>query len=546
MSNILETLKTLGPARLGIMGAILFALLIFFIFISVRISTPNMTLLYADLSSVDAGAVAAKLEETKIKYKMSSSGKKIMVSENDVGRARMLLADAGLPNGGSMGYEIFDKKSSFGTTTFEQNINQVRALEGELSRTIASLNSIKKARVHLVLPQREIFSRQSRPASASVVIDINSGYHMDRTQVASIQALVANAVPRLKSEKVSIIDSDNNLLANGKTDSEQLLPLKAEEMKLGIESRMITSIEDIVGKIVGYGKVRAQVNAEVNFDRISTNEELYDPEGQVLRSTQTIEESNSEKEPFAQDVSVKNNLPGIGGDLLLDDSPTSKSNRIEETANFEISKTIRSTIREIGEINRLTVAVVIDGKYITDENGEKTYVPRKPLELEQISKLIKSSIGFDDTRGDEIEVINMQFATIDMGDPDADKILGFEPDALKETIEMLVIAFVILLVVILVIQPMVGRILETSESFSSGDNDAKMLLESNETQALEAPHAPAKVESAQNEEESDALIDMNAVEGKVRASTVKKVEDIVESYPNETVSVIRSWMSQEQ
>ena len=216
------------------MGAVLVGLLMFFVFVSMRITTPSMQLLYADLSNADSGAVAAKLEETQIPYAISTDGSRITVPEDHVGRARMLLAEAGLPNGGSLGYELFDDQSGFGTTNFVQNINQVRALEGELARTISSLDNIRSTRVHLVLPQRELFSRDNRAASASVFLGVRSGSQIQREQIQSIQSLVSSAVADLKPGDVSIIDSNGNLLAKGEDDSANANSLKAEEMRLSL------------------------------------------------------------------------------------------------------------------------------------------------------------------------------------------------------------------------------------------------------------------------------------------------------------------------
>jgi flagellar M-ring protein FliF len=171
-----------------------------------QVTSPNMKILYRDLPTEDASSISAKLEELKIQYEVSGDGTRIMVSDKDVGRARMALAQEGLPNGGSLGYELFDKQSSFGTTNFVQNITQVRAMEGELARTISSLESIKSARVHLVLPQRELFSRESRPASASVFLHLRGAAQLDKEQIAGIQSLIASAVPDLKSKNVSIVD----------------------------------------------------------------------------------------------------------------------------------------------------------------------------------------------------------------------------------------------------------------------------------------------------------------------------------------------------
>ena len=546
MNSFVETIKQLGPARIAIMGGVLVGLLLFFVFVSMRVSTPELELLYDDLSSVDSGAMAGKLAEQGIQYDVSADGKRIMVPADQVGQARMLLAKEGLPNGGSMGYEIFDQQSGFGTTNFVQNVNQVRALEGELARTIGAVEDIRSARVHLVLPQRELFSRESRPASASVFLSLRPGARLETEQILSIQSLVSSAVPQLKTESVSVIDSNGNLLARGGDTDEAMLTVKAEEMRRNYESRMTRAVEDIVGRVVGFGHVRANVTADLNFDRISTNEELYDPESAVLRSTQTIEENNVERDSPSGDVSVQNNLPGIAGDLFVDPKPAVESNRVEETANFEISRTVRNMVREVGEVRKLSVAVLVDGNYTTNDEGNRVYEPRTQEQLDQIAALVRSAIGYDETRGDVLEVVNMQFADIDATDDllEEELLFGFERSDLLDAVEIITVAIMIILVILLVIQPMVGRLLATEGPQLEEDLEAQLLTGRPLSPALEGPESGEDFEPPSLEEE-DTLIDMRQVEGKVKASSIKKVEDIVENYPSETVSVLRSWMSSE-
>ena len=544
MNSFVETLKQLGPSRLAIMAAILVGLVLFFIFVSLRVSTPAMKLLYSDLSSSDSGAIAAKLEESEIPYEVSSDGGRIMVSEAEVGRARLLLAEAGLPNGGSLGYELFDKQSGFGTTNFVQNINQVRALEGELARTISSLGSVRSARVHLVLPQRELFSRESRPSSASVYVGVRPGAVIEREQILAIQSLISSAVPDLKAQNVTIIDSNGNLLAKGgEEDQEGMLSVKAEELRRSYESRLTNKIEEQVSRIVGFGNVQAIVTAEMNFDRISTNEELFDPESQVVRSSQVTEENNTEREPVADDVSVQNNLPGIGGDLLADNAPTEESNRLEEVTNFEISRTVRNTVREIGAVTNLSVSVAVDGRYITNAEGERVYEERSAEEIAQIEELVRAAIGYDEDRGDTLTVKNFQFEEIDTNAEGVDEsmLFGFQKADLIDAAEVLLVGIMIILVVLLVLQPMVSRLLATDEKDVDEELEADLLTMRTAAPALEGPDASELDE----DEEEESLIDIQGVDGKVKSSSIRKVEEIIENYPNETVSVIRSWMTQE-
>jgi flagellar M-ring protein FliF len=557
VNSLFETLKKLGPARLGVLGAVLLGLLMFFVFVSMRVTSPDMKMLYTDLSTESMSSVAAKLEELQIRYQVSNDGARVMVPANDVGRARMLLAQDGLPNGGSLGYEIFDKQSSFGTTNFVQNINQVRALEGELARTISSLDPVKSARVHLVLPQRELFSRESREASASVFIHLKGGAMLDRQQISGIQSLIASAVPDLKAKNVSLIDSVGNLLAQGGQEDEALFANKAEEQQRKYEQKIMTTVEDLVGRTVGFGKVRVSANALMNFDRVSEAQESYNPEGQVVRSTSTTEESSAEKEAASNNVSVQNNLPGGGADMLGDNGPTSNSNRTEETTNYEISKTTKNLVRETGQVTRLSVAVLIDGTYTTDAEGKKTYQPRSEQELDRIAALVRSAIGFDANRGDTLEVVNMQFAEI-QAEPEDDgtKIMGFERADLLDAAEVLTVAVMIILVVLLILQPMVGRLLATEgpKLDDAGMPENELLPGMQMNPALMGPGmsssggmtgADGEYVPPELSDETDSLIDVQKVEGRVKASSLKKVEDIVTAYPEETVGVLRNWMTQE-
>lgn len=541
MNDFLETIRKLGPARLAVMGSVLVGLLLFFIFISMRISTPEYQLLYDELSVTDSAAMSAHLEESGIKYEVSADGSIIKVPEDAVGQARMLLAQEGLPNGGSMGYEIFDSKSSFGTTNFVQNINQIRAMEGELARTIGSLEPVRSARVHLVLPQRELFSRENRASSSSVFLGLRPGATLSQEQILAIQSLVSSAVPQLKPQSVAVIDSNGNLLARGEGDEDIMMSLKSEEMRRNYERRLTGAVEDLVGRVVGFGKVRANITADLNFDRITTEEQLFDPESQVVRSSQIVEEINTEREPPSSEVSVQNNLPGITS-LSGESQPVLESNRVEETTNYEISRTVRNMVSEVGEVRRLSVAVLVDGTYTTDEEGNRVYQPRPEEELDQIAALVQSAIGFDQSRGDSLEVANLQFADItqEQGLEEDDRLFGFERSDLLDAVEIITVAIMIILVVLLVLQPMVGRLL-------SPDGDLEEKLETEllagkpANPALTGPSG-AGFEPPQIEED-DTMIDMSRVEGKVKASAVRKVEDIVESYPGEAVSVIRSWMS---
>lgn len=580
MDALIETLKNLGPARLSMMMLTFFGLIIFFIFIAVKSSAPSMTLLYADLSTADSTEIAAKLDISKIPYSFSPDGKEIMVPGQEVGRARMLLAQDGLPHGASMGYEIFDKKQGFGTTNFVQNVNQLRALEGELARTIGTMEQIRSARVHLVLPQRELFSRESKPATASVFLNIRNSAQMGPEQIAAIQHLVASSVPQLKPTAVSIIDNNGNLLARGEEDgvTETLSAQTSNDMKSRYERNLSRNLEDMISRVVGFGKVRAQVTADIDFDVITRNSESYDPEGQVVRSTQNVNEDSTDSTGSTDNtVTVQNNLPGLPGGAGTGSAAGSSSKRAEETVNFEISKTVESVVRGGGEVKKLSVAVLVDGRYETetaplssgvegDVGTEETkddsqpparkYMPRSKEELDQIAVLVKSAIGYDESRGDTVEVVNLQFADSDavFSEIKDDLIFGFERADIISVVETATLSLVAILVILLVLRPMATHIASaasaaTAAEAGSAQKELAMLTgQTGMPAALAPPGAalPGGIPAAGEEpSELENMINMSQVEGKVKASSVQKISELVNSHPNETVSVIRNWMSQE-
>lgn len=569
MDSFFDTLKNMGPARLAVMALTLLGLVVFFIFIMARSSTPNMTLLYSGLSTSDSTEIAAKLDNTRVNYRLSDDGTQISVPHKDVGRARMLLAQEGLPRQGSMGYELFDQKQSFGETNFRQNINQLRALEGELSRTVGTLAQIRTARVHLVLPQRELFSRDTRPASASVFVSLRGNDNLGTEQIQAIQHLVAAAVPQLKAAHVAIIDQSGNLLARGEEgDSQSATARSSEDLRQKYEQRVTRSVEDLVGRIVGFGRVRANVTAELNFDIVSRNSETFNPEGQVVRSTQSVtDESQDASSSTGAPVSVETNLPGLPGGAGGNAQAGNRSNRTEEVTNFEISKTVESVVRAAGDVKRLSIAVVVDGRYETDANAAKpedapkdwtapkVYVPRSDEELDKIATLVKSAVGFDASRGDTVEVLNMAFAETDFFDGPVDdgSIMGFARADLLGLAETLALSLVAVLAILAVFRPLISHFAaaaKTAATSGAHADDLPPLLATQGAQAqLAGPQGmlpgAAGGMGGPTAGELDSMIDMTSVEGKVKASSVQKISELVTSHPNETVSVIRQWMSQE-
>ena len=557
MNPIAELLRQLGPVRVAALAATGIAVLGFFIFLSSRLSSGGMALLYGDLDPQDSGQIIQTLQSKNIPYDIKAGGKQIFVPGDQVLQLRVSLAESGLPGGGSVGYEIFDSNQGIGTTNFVQNINLVRALEGELGRTIGAMRNVRGARVHLVMPRRELFSREKQEASASVVLQVQGSARLGSEQVQAIQHLIAAAVPGMDPQKISVLDDRGQLLARGNGDSASAAAGTADEMRVGFENRMRQAIIELLERTVGLNRVRAEITAEIDYDRVVENAEIFDPDSQVARSTQTVQENENSSENDDQDtVTVQNNLPETEATAAgAGTSAASQVSRTEETVNFEITKTIRNRIKESGQIKRLSVAVLVDGKYVENNDGDKVWQPRAADELAQLETLVKSAVGFNEQRGDSVEIVNMQFVKLEpLEFDDGSLFLGISKEEFMQLAEILVLAVVGLLVILLVVRPVLTRLFESMPTALAGgpagalgDQEGVALAQ------LTGPEATADMaellEEDEEDEEDDSLldqmIDINQVEGRVRASSLKQIGEIVDKHPEEAIAIVRNWMYQE-
>jgi len=526
--------------RLALMGGVALVMVGFFIFITTRLATPNLDLLYKDLDPKDSSRIMQILDSQGIPYELGQGNSEIMIPHKEVARIRLVLADQGIPGGGNIGYEIFDDAESLGTTNFMQNVNMVRALEGELARTIQSISAVSSARVHLVLPKRELFSRERQDPSASIVLRMAGGNRLEKEQVLAIQHLVATAVPSLVPSRVSIVDDKGKLLAAGFEDENDIgiMADKTADRKRTFENRLAHTIEEMLEKTVGFGKVRAEISAEMDFDRISTQEEVYDPEGQVVRSTQSVEQSTSANDSEgAPPVSVGTNLPDPGLQSIDGISSSQNEARTEETVNFEISKKVINHVREIGDVKRLSVAVLIDGRRVENAEGDMVYEALPDAEMELLATLVRGAIGFNADRGDVVELINMEFIDFEAPEEELKLFFGMDKNDMLRLAEILVLSIVAILVILLVVRPLISRAFEALPSAALAG------------ERLLADHTPIRApipdEGIQEDEQFDELIDIDRVGGRVKASSVKKVGEIVDKHPEEALSILRGWMYQE-
>jgi flagellar M-ring protein FliF len=418
-----------------------------------------MTPLFTDLSYEDSAAIVKELERQGISYELRNDGNIVMVPKDRVARLRMSLAGEGLPKGGGVGYEIFDKSDALGTTSFVQNINNLRALEGELARTIRGLDSVVAARVHLVLPERPLFSRDKVEPSASIVLKVHGT--LEAQQVRAIRHLVASAVNGLKPQRVSIVDEAGRLLADGSGD-DGIGEVSADERRSSFEKRLRDQVDAIVTSVVRPGRARSQVSADFDFNRVTQTSDKYDPEGRVVRSSQTREETSATNERENQ-VTVGNEIPGgnqrQGAPPDAAGGARDQSRKSEEIVNYEISKTTKTEVIEGGRVNRISVAVLVDGTYGKNDKGDITYQPRSKEEIDQIAALVRTAIGFDQKRGDQVEVVNLRFAETPanpIGEPSGWlAALQFTKDDIMRAIETVVMGLLGLVVLLTVVRPLV-------------------------------------------------------------------------------------------
>jgi flagellar M-ring protein FliF len=534
MNAIVQSITELNRVKLGAMVAATVLLLGFFIFLATRASNPAMSPIYTNVTLEDSGAIVEELEKAGVPYELTAGGKQIMVPSDKVEQMRVKLASLGLPNSGSMiGYEIFDESDALGTSNFVLNVNKLRALEGELARTITSLAQVETARVHLVIPKRELFTREKTDPTASVVLKVRSAAGLEKGEIAAVKHLVATAVPGLKPSHITIVDDKGNMLARGVDDENdpEVLASNADEFRSNLERKLEGTIESLLEKSVGTGKVQAKVNADIDFDRIVTNSETFDPEGQVARSVQTIEELEKENERDVKDnVSVGNNLPDTQAQqgALLNDRNVQ---RTDETTNFEISKVVKNHVKQTGSIKRLSVAVLVDGTYAPNADGENVYTPRSKEELDTLTTLVRSAVGYDPDRGDTVEVLNMPFVGSDFAEQQS-PYAWLERDA-ASIIQTLVLAAVAVLVVLMIIRPLVQKTIASQESEDAEERELQRLLGS-------SPIA-GHLADLTDDDEDDSTVTIDKIAGGVKSSLYRKVNELIEGHPEETLGVLRSW-----
>lgn len=432
---------------------------------------PDYTMLMSKVSSDEIAQIAQTLDSSGIPYKTDMTSGSISVPATSLNEARLKLAGAGLPAGG--GFAALSKDSGFGTSQVMETARYQYALEIELAKTIANLQPVEAARVHLAIPEQSAFIRDKRSASASVFVQLKSGRRLESEQVNSIINLVASSVPGIDVKHVTVIDQQGRLLSSPEGDDEFAMRDKQYEFAHRLENMYTQRIEQLLSPLVGAGNVRAQVVADVELSMTEETREQYNPQSQVVRSEQTSEAVTRNGSGAEGVPGALTNQPPAGGTAAAPneatndattqnaaaEAPNANTNK-QSTRNYEIDRTLAYTKQLPGRLNRLSVAVLVDNLRSTDDDGEVTETPLTPEQVESMTKLVRDAVGFDEKRGDSVNVVNSSFrpiAEVEAGELQSVPI--WERPWIRD-IAKLVIALVVLLVLILsVIKPLIKTLM---------------------------------------------------------------------------------------
>lgn len=553
------------PLAQKIAAPVLVAFCVWAVVYASQVATaPEYSVLYSDLSSTDAGAVVQRLKEMKIAYRLE--GNSISISPpSQVHELRLSLASEGLPKTGSVGYELFDG-TNFATTTLGEMVKKQRALQGELERTIMSLDAVVAARVHISQPEKTIFAKQAQDPGASVLLKLKPGSELDKKQIKGITNFVASGVEGLKAENVTIIDEFGNLLSARPEDGDDF---GADATRLQyvreIERGYIQRIESMLAKVLGPGKVVARVTAELDFSSSEKEEESYDPGGRVIRSERSVEEGSGTEQ--------RGGIPGVVSNLSNDprameqqEGVKEQNSRKENVKNFEISRAVTRSAQARGKLIRLSAAVLVDGKAIEapemDAEGKptgkvhKSYEALPPEMLSQVEGIVKSAVGFDSARGDVVTVENVPFFTPDES-LQAELAKAHQTDQYLKFGGMMVPIVALALFVLFVLRPLVKFLTTTSQQeydlskllpneLLNADAAAVSKTQEQQQEKVEA----AENEDAESEPENAEAAKKPGITGLEPSIDLEQFEEVVaenvrlvKENPQQAALLIRYWLN---
>jgi len=531
-------------------------------------------LLFSGLDLEEAAEISGKLDTAGVAYSLEGGGSAIFVDASKVEDARMMLSEQGLPTRGSVGWEIFDKSDALGETQFVLNIKKLRAMEGELERSISSYDMVQSAKVHLSLPDKPLFQQNSDKPKAAVVLKL-SGTMMPAEKVRAIRNLISSQVPGLAVEAVTVTSTDGRLLAAASDPSS---PggmgggSGADERRASMEDSYRRKVLDVIENIAGPGAAKVTVSIDADFNHVTQSSETFDPDSRVARSETTTEDSENDTSMAPGDeTTVANNVP-TGAQPVAAAQPQSQrsANRTSATTNYEMNKTVRTEIIEGGAIKRLSVAVALDQVRVPGAEGAAaTWQDRAPEEIARITALVKSAVLFNEPRGDVVTVESTAFARPDTGLDGGTAPGPFDLDKfdLVRIGEILALVLTALALVFFVLRPLVGGLMSKPEGEDLPPEIAKLkgakrakaiaahqaamaqaaaqAAEYHITHSVTLPESRAVGFDIPQQERLDAGIDVARISGQVKVSSIKKISEVVASHPDESIAIIRSWMAED-
>ncbi len=543
LRNLIDRLSALSVAKQVSLVIALAATVALTISVIVWSGTSNYALLFGDLKPKDVNQVVEMLDKDKIPYKLDEKTGAVLVPEDQVYPLRIKLAAAGFPKETPTGYQLLDKEQGFGISQFRETTQYHRALEGELAKSVASLAPVKSARVMLGLPKRSVFVRKQKPASASVVVQLYPGRSLDEEQVSAIVHLVSASVPNLDPKNVTVVDQNGNLLTDNAISGSMRMSMKQLEYTRQIESTLSRRIIQLLSPIVGgEDKVRAQVTAELDFTQQEQTRENYEPDPEAIRSEQEVKEINRNEGPTGIPGALTNQPPRAGiapeEGYSPEKDPNLKSSKEKTTKNYELDRTVSHIKSAVGNIKRLSVAVVVDDQTVIDKDGKVERKPRTDEMLQSYRRLVSDAVGLDETRGDTLSVVNASFAPKEVVE---DQTPIWQQGWFITLVKQVLAGIAIFLIIFGVIRPMLKDLTKPEEFELEYPEDAEI---DDDEEELENADAISEALEQMNEE-VEMVEEQTEEEMKEEEELAEKVKEIVKADPKIAAHIVREWLREE-
>lgn len=518
--------------------------------------TPNYSILYGNLSAGDLAEVAGALDAANAPYKIEHASGSITVPSNKVHDLRIRLATRGMPKSQAAGYELLEKEQAFGTSRFLEKARFQQALEGELARSISSLDGVEQARVHLAIPKESVFVRDRIKPAASVLLKLHGGRSLDKSQIAGIVHLVAASVPKMQPEGVTVVDQQGRMLSEKASDTAVGLSNAQLEYTRQLEETYVQRIQDILSPFVGTSGIRAQVVADLDFTTTELTRESYVPEKTLVRSEDIREEKNNLADPMGVPGALTNKPPrkgSIDNPVPAESAENNASSSRHVIRNFELDRTITHSRQAPGHVRRLSVAVVVDYRKKFLDAGQVETVALTGKELEHVTALVKEAVGFDASRNDSVEVINIPFQSGPQMEPVAELPIWQQPWVLELAKPVLGGLFVLWLA-FGILRPTLKNLAQSGQFIESGANGEVLLAgEGGAVAGLPTPDGEAGSSLQDLPLQEDEVVLSNDAQ-QAQAGQEKRAEmvdidtarSMVQQDPKRVAQVVKTWVADDE